>query len=292
MALKVPRRLTAACVKEPTRAVWLARLPEVVADLSRRWSLTLDHPFDNDETSTAWVAPATRGHGTRAVLKVGMPHLEGEHEIQGLRFWNGDAIVQLLEADEALGAMLLERCEPGTPLRDESEPEQDLVVARLLTRLWQATAAPHAFRPLSTMLQYWSEETEAASGRWQDPGLVREGLRLFRDLPPSAPRTVLLATDLHAGNILRAQREPWLAIDPKPFVGDPAYDATQHLLNCQERLRSDPNGTIRRLADLLEVDHGRVRAWTFARAAAEPRDDWKDDPLSDLARQLSTKLRG
>ena len=285
MALTIPRRLTAACVKEPARAVWLARLPDVVADLSRRWSLALDHPFDNDETSCAWVAPTTRVDGTRAVLKVGMPHLEGEHEIQGLRFWNGDAIVQLLEGDEALGAMLLERCEPGTSLRDEPEPEQDRVVAQMLTRLWRSIATPHAFRPLSAMLQYWSEETAAASARWQDPGLVQEGLRLFRDLPVSAPRNVLLATDLHAGNILRAQREPWLAIDPKPFVGDPAYDATQHLLNCQERLRSDPDGTIRRFADLLDVDSDRVRAWTFARAAAEPRDDW-NGPLLDLARKL------
>ena len=65
-------------------------------------------------------------------------------------------------------------------------------------------------------------------------------------------------------------------IDPKPFVGDPAYDATQHLLNCRARLRSDPYGTIRGFADRLDVDHGRVRLWMFARAAAEPRDDWTD----------------
>jgi streptomycin 6-kinase len=57
-----------------------------------------------------------------------------------------------------------------------------------------------------------------------------------------------------AGNVLRADRQPWLVIDPKPFVGDPAYDATQHLLNCGVRLRSDPENTIRRFADLLDVD--------------------------------------
>ena len=82
---------------------------------------------------------------------------------------------------------------------------------------------------------------------------------------------VLLATDLHAGNVLRATREPWLVIDPKPFIGDPAYDATQHLLNCGARLRSDPIETIRRFADLLGVDRDRLRLWMFARAAAGPR---------------------
>ena len=76
-----------------------------------------------------------------------------------------------------------------------------------------------------------------------------------------------MATDLHAGNVLQAQREPWLVIDPKPFVGDPTYDATQHLFNCDARLRSDPEGVIRHFSDLLNVDHERVHLWLFSRAA-------------------------
>lgn len=122
---------------------------------------------------------------------------------------------------------------------------------------------------------------------WPDTELVRDGLRLLCELAQSTPDDVLLATDLHSGNVLRAQREPWLVIDPKPFVGDPAYDATQHLLNCAARLRSDPHGTIRRFADLLEVDHERVRSWTFARAAAEPRDDWREDWLTERTRAIA-----
>lgn len=287
MALSIPGRLTAACLKRPEHAAWLGRLPDVLGSLERRWSLTLGVPFDNDEMTCAWVAPVVLADGTSAVLKLGMPHMEGEHEIEGLRFWNGDPMVRLLKADDDLGAILLERCEPGTVLRSVPAFEQDLIIARLLRRLWRPPVAPHAFRPLSVMTALWSDETLAAAGHWPDAGLVREGLHLFRDLPQSAPEEVLLATDLHAGNVLRAQREPWLAIDPKPFVGEPAYDATQHLLNCEARLRSDPFGTIRRFADLLGVDHERVRVWTFARAAAEPRDDWKDDWLIELARALA-----
>ena len=122
------------------------------------------------------------------------------------------------------------------------------------------------------MTEHWSRETRAAIEQAPDIGLVEEGLRLFEELPRTAPEQVLLATDLHAGNVLQAQREPWLAIDPKPFVGDSAYDATQHLFNCKERLYSDPDGTIRRVADLLGVDRQRVRLWTFARAAIETGD--------------------
>jgi streptomycin 6-kinase len=212
--------------------------------------------------------------------------MEGEHEIQALRFWDGDPTVHLLAADDNLNAMLLERCEPGTVLRQLPEPEQDVVIAGLLRRLWRMPEAPHPFRPLSVMTAHWANETIADSGRWPDAGLVQEGLHLLEELPRTSPNDVLLATDLHAGNILRAQREPWLVIDPKPFVGDPAYDATQHLLNCEGRMRTDPEATIRRFADLLEVDYERVRLWMFARSAAESRDRWDEDTIA-LARVLA-----
>src|SRR5207248_4282012 len=126
--------------------------------LKRRWRVSLGPPFEC-EVSCAWVAPVVRADGTAAVLKLSMPHMEGEHEIQGLRFWDGDPTVWLLEADDDLGAMLLERCEPGTALRTLPELEQDVVVARLLRRLWRPPAARHSFRPLSAMIAYWSEET-------------------------------------------------------------------------------------------------------------------------------------
>jgi streptomycin 6-kinase len=96
----------------------------------------------------------------------------------------------------------------------------------------------------------------------------------------------LLATDLHAGNIIQAQREPWLVIDPRPYVGDPAYDATQHLLN-RAIARSNPLDTIRKFAELAGLDLERVRLWTFARAAAQPRDDWSNLALIELARVIA-----
>jgi streptomycin 6-kinase len=97
-----------------------------------------------------------------------------------------------------------------------------------------------------------------------------------------APRTLL-----HAGNVLKAGREPWLVVDPKPFVGDRSYDPVQHLINCEIRLHSDPIGLVRRVADLAEVDAERVRLWTFARAAADPRDDWKNTRWLDIARTFA-----
>jgi streptomycin 6-kinase len=212
--------------------------------------------------------------------------MEAAHEIEGLRFWDGEPTVQLLEADTDLQAMLLEPCEPGTSLRDLRDEEADVVLADLLPRMWRRPPAPHPFHPLWRMLASWAEETLAAREMWTDPGLVQEGLRLFKELAAVSPDDVLLATDLHAGNVLRARRAPWLVIDPKPFVGDRAYDATQHLFNCQHRMTASPDDTIRRFADLLRVDHERVRLWTFARSAAEPRKEWTDHSHA-IARALA-----
>jgi len=286
MPLVIPARLSASCELTPEGRGWLARLPSIVDDLESRWSLTIGDPFDGDDVSCAWVAPATQPDGSAAVLKVAMPHFEAAHEIAGLRFWNGDPTVRLIDADEKAEAMLLEQCVPGTHLRLRPLHEQDAIVAALLRRLWRSPGTQHAFRPLSTLLAYWAEETLASESEWADPGLVREGLSLFRDLPSTATRTVLLATDLHAGNVLQAEREPWLVIDPKPFVGDPAYDATQHLLNRIDTLWADPLGTIERFAELLRLDAERVRLWTFARLAADPRHDWRDPRPFEVARAL------
>src|ERR1700693_5622690 len=131
MALNVPARLASACRKTPERAGWLSRLPDALRNLERRWSLSLGAPFDHEDVSCAWVAPVALADGTDAVLKLGMPHMESEHEAHGLRAWDGDPTVRLIEADDELGAMLLERCQPGTALRAMPEPEQDVVIAGL-----------------------------------------------------------------------------------------------------------------------------------------------------------------
>jgi streptomycin 6-kinase len=287
--LKIPTSLAANCLTDPERAAWLNRLPDALRRLEYQWALTPDTPLDGEEPTCSYVTAVRTANGTPAVLKIAMPHMEGEQEIQGLRFWNGDPTVRLLEFDDELGAMLLERCNPGTPLRALAEDYQDMVISGLLRRLWRQPLKPHPFRPLSTLTKYWADETLSQINQGQDidMGLVREGLQLFEELPRSATRTVLLATDLHAGNVVRAEREPWLVIDPKPFVGDPAYDATQHLLNCRARLRLHPDTTIRSFADLAGIESERVRLWTFARAAAEPRHDWSNDHLASLARAIA-----
>jgi streptomycin 6-kinase len=279
-SLSIPANLANAVRGEAdgARRTWLAALPQTVGDLAERWSLELGEPYQPGG-QCAWVAPARNAAGEDLVLKVEWRHDESVHEADALRVWSGDGAVRLHAAD-AFGqtiALLLERCVPGVPLGDTTPgPEQDVVVAGLLRRLWTSPPRDHPFRPLQVMCDRWADQFEdelARSPRKVDAGLAREGIAMFRALPGTADRSVLLCTDLHAENILSSRREPWLVIDPKPYVGDPAYDPLQHMLNCPDRLAADPAGLARRMADLTGLDPGRVTAWLFARCVQESAGD-------------------
>jgi streptomycin 6-kinase len=257
------------------RIDWIAQLPQTVRALAQQWSLRIGPPYEPGG-QVSWVAPARDDAGRDVVLKVGWAHPEAAAEADALRLWAGDGAVVVYES-YGFGAtigLLLEPCVPGTTLaatRPEEE-QQDAVVAGLLRRLWRP-AGDGQFPSLRAMCQDWADEFEqeqaVTPSYTVDKGLVRAGMAMFRSLPASADRGVLLCTDLHAENILAAQREPWLVIDPKPHVGDPAYDVLQHMLNCPGRLQRDPVGLCRRMAGLLDLDNDRVLNWMFARSVQE-----------------------
>ncbi len=282
----VPAALRAASPDED-RADWLASLPDVVEAARQRWRLAVLAPFEPGGTA-AWVAPARRESGEPVVLKVGWPHPEGTDEAAGLEWWDGDGAVRLIETATINGApaLLLERCAPGVSLAAlATEEEQDVVVAGLLQRLWREPPPAGPFRPLHQMCVDWADAAERrlAEATGADSGLIEAGLDVFRGLPAAASDEVVLFTDLHAGNVLSARRERWLAIDPKPYVGDRCYDVLQHLLNC-DRLRIDPESLLQRIAGLTGLDPIRLRQWLFARCAVEAVDD---PELAGIAARLA-----
>jgi len=292
MAFPLPRYLAESARRDDGVSAWLMALPRLVADLAERWSLQVDEPFEPGG-QCSWTAPATGPGGVGLVLKVEFRFPGGDErdEAAALRVWAGNAAVRLhATADtEWAYALLIERCLPGTPLGQVlAEPEQDQVVAALLRRLWDQPHPADTFRSLEQMCATWADEFEREYAAAEpadriDPGLARAGIALFRELPSTARDRVLLCTDLHGDNILAAQREPWLVIDPKPYVGDPAYDVLQHMLNCEERLSGDPARLAARMAGLTGTDADRVRMWLFARSVQESVG-------SPLMRQVAGRL--
>ena len=292
MSFTVPQYLAQTARRDEGMRAWLTDLPQLVAGLADRWSLRVGEPFQPGG-QCSWTAPVTTPAGASLVLKVGFRFPGGEErdEAAGLRIWDGNGAVRLHDADETDSAytLLIERCRPGTPLGQVlPEPEQDQVVAGLLRRLWAQPHAAYPFRPLAQMCAAWADEFEreyAATSPADriDPGLARAGIALFRELPQTAGSRVLLCTDLHGENVLAAQRAPWLVIDPKPYIGDPAYDVLQHMLNCEDRLAADPAALAARMASLAGLDGGRVRQWLFARSVQESIG-WP------LIREVATRL--
>jgi streptomycin 6-kinase len=291
VTLPIPANLAAAAARPELAELrdWVAALPDAVRLLTDQWSLRVGSPFEPGG-QCSWVAPVVNADDRRLVLKVGWSHPEAEDEEEALRLWNGHGavLVHACTRFDRTQALLLERCVPGTRLKAAlPEEEQDLVVAGLLRRLWREPPNGHPFRPLQQMCDLWADEFEhklARSPQPPDAGLAREGIQMWRTLPGLADRNVVLVTDLHGENILAAQREPWLVIDPKPYVGDPAYDVLQHMLNCPQRLRADPVGLARRLAQLLELNDNRVLRWLFARCVQESLDE---PDLAQVARRIA-----
>src|SRR5215469_2854954 len=183
----------------PAASIWLRELPARVERCARRWDLELAEPFPQSFVSV--VFPATRRDGSRAVLKIQYPHQESEH-------------------DPEEHALLLERCQPGDHLAGVKQDEALLVFADILPRLWIAAGAP--FRRLAEEAALWAERLPAeweAAGRPFERALIDSALAALDFLIGTQGEQVLLSQDLHGDNVLRANRG-WLAIDPKPLVGE------------------------------------------------------------------------
>jgi streptomycin 6-kinase len=72
-----------------------------------------------------------------------------------------------------------------------------------------------------------------------------------------------------------------------PYVGDPAYDPAQYMLNNPGRLMSDRDGFIDRIADLAGVDRERLAQWVFARCVSE---SIHSRPLREVAETMAAVI--
>jgi streptomycin 6-kinase len=260
----------------PEGRAWLERLPGLVEECALQWTLELERPFEPAHIS--FVCPATLPDGRRGVLKVNFPEPESEHEADALRHYGGRGAVLLLAEDRERRALLIERCEPGSTLWEVGDDARATgIAASVLRRLWCAAPAQHGFRLLSREAERWSEELPRdweALGRPFERSLLDRALSALRGLGPSQGEPVVLHQDFHGGNVLRAQREPWLAIDPKPLVGEREFDAASLLRDRRDELVAvaRPGARVRRRLDQLvaelQLDRERLRGWGIVHALA------------------------
>ena len=263
-------------------AEWLGRLPATLAFCEERWSVSVGPPFP--ELSHNYIAPALQADGTATVLKLSLPNSDFRAEAEALRLFGGHGAARLLELDLDRGAMLLERLEPGVPLTSVRDDEQATsIAAGVLKQLWRPVPSDHPFPTVSE----WARGMErlrsnfgGGTGPLPSP-LVERAEALFAELIPSQSELVVLHGDLHHFNVLAAQRKPWLAVDPKGVVGEPAYDTGAFLHNPTELLNMPHPGQVleRRielLAEELDLDRSRVRGWAISQAVLAAYWGWED----------------
>jgi streptomycin 6-kinase len=222
-------------------------------ELAARWQLTLGEQYPPGAAGRAY--KALRADGTPVVLKIIHPHRESLHEADALARIDGDGAVRLLERTDDGLAILIERCEPGIPLsRLSTEKAMDVLVA-LLPRLWKRA---DGFHTIEDEIDFWVEEGDLAG----------DTLALARELAASQGERVLTSQDLHGDNVLAAQREPWLMIDPKPLAAEREFQAAPILRSGElGHTRKQLLYRLDRLAE-LGLDPERMIGWTVVQTTA------------------------
>lgn len=252
----------------PEGREWLQHLPDRMAACVSRWGLSLEAPYEQSYVSI--VFPAERQDGSQAVLKIQYPHMESEHEAEALRCWNGDGVVRLLDHAPEHHALLLERCEPGDHLSTIHADEALEVFAQLLPRLWLNAGQP--FRTLYDEATDWLKdlpENWERTGRPFEAALLEAAIAALEQLRSTQDQQVLLHQDLHGDNILRAQRMPWLVIDPKPLVGEKELSLAPIIRGYEfGHSRADVVHRLDTLSTLLRVNRERARLWALGQTLA------------------------
>lgn len=264
----IPRALDAQRSLGEEWGDWLDRLPRLAGDVLEEWRLVLDGEALHGHCSL--VLPVRTDAGERAALKVTFDgDDESEHEGLALQRWAGHGAVRLLRADPHRRALLLERLHTHD-LSDAWDIDACEVVGGLYAALH--VPAPAQLRTLTSYVERWLDDLVVLGRDVPMPRRhVDQALALGRDLVSDPASTgVLVHGDLHYANVLAADREPWLAIDPKPMSGDPHYEPAPMLWNRWDELAGDLRNGVRRrfhtLVDVALLDEARARDWVIVRA--------------------------
>jgi len=252
---------------------WLERLPGILAACEERWEVKIGAPVRN--LSFNYVALAVRADGSEAIVKVGLTD-EFPSQPEALRHFGGHGMVQLLAYDERGEAMLMERLRPGTSLRAVEDDEAAIsAAANVMRKIWKPLPAEHY--PFPTVAD-WGKGFARLRALYDGgtgpfpPAIFDRAEKLYAELCATMAEPVLLHGDLHQDNILAAEREAWLAVDPKGVIGEPVYETGSILRNFWPDILSvaNPKALMARRIDQLAAELGfereRIYDWAFAQA--------------------------
>ena len=249
---------------------WLNDLPQIIGEIEKNWLVSAEKSFSN--LSYNYVAPCVCTDGGGAVLKIALPLNEPEifNEAQFLKMANGDGAVKLLKSDESRRAILLERLKPGENLKEACRRNEERAVeiaVPIIRRLLKEPPPNSAFRRLDEWFDNFFEKAAATEFPSEFYHKARE---FYEQLSSDPKRKFLIHGDLHHENILSAEREGFLAIDPKGIIGEVGYEIAVFLNNhrswlaSEKNLREKLNATVRQFSEAFEVSPPDLRKWAYA----------------------------
>nr|WP_246258282.1 aminoglycoside phosphotransferase family protein [Amycolatopsis anabasis] len=205
--------------------------------------------------------------GRSVVLKLTPERDIAATEAAALRAWAGcSRVVDLIDTDLDAGALLLRGIVPGTPLDTIDGPLPLAAVGAMLGELASVTPPPDTFPSLARRVEFMFALAERR--RRGSPGESRLPLPMLRrsraaalELAHGGP-VALLHGDLHPGNVLDGgPGNPAVLIDPRPCVGDPAFDAVDWAVLPLAEGEELTDGIDALREHLPTLDADRVRRW-------------------------------
>lgn len=272
---KFSERITSTFGADGSR--WLEALPNLVDEYVSRWKLKVSGHFD--ELSFNFVLPVERENGAAAVLKLGL-HSHGRlREVAALNHFSGNGAIRVFECDQKTGASLLERAIPGQSLKalflNNEEEKVNRVASAIISQL-QSVPSPNDLSPFKDVAEWGKGFLQFLEARTDLPEElttnILEAHNSFQDLVRTTSKKVVLHADLHHSNILSAERNSYVAIDPKGMYGDPVYELGAWIRNPMPEIleASDLDnifiGRICTMSDTLKFDRKRTWRWAYSQA--------------------------
>lgn len=268
---------------------WIEKLPSLIRTIEQSWEIEVT--TTHKSLTYNYVAFAENGEGKKTILKIGFPSTALDREAKCLEIFNGSGAARLLKYNSDLGALLIERIEPGYNLEKLGEQKAIQAIASVINEL---------HRPVNTNLDFptiqdWGISFKHLRNQFNGgtgplpSNLINEGEAVFKALSESMSSPVLLHGDLHHGNILAGTRKSWLAIDPKGVIGEPEYEIGAFLRNPMSKLVYEDNlaGLLKDRIDIMSemtgYDKKRISEWGFTQAVLsaiwsfeDHRSGWKN----------------
>ena len=245
--------------RSPERDAWCDGLPSRAEDLAGRWRLSPDGPPWYGFLSVVW--PVSDVGGRRLVLKIHDFTAGTDGERLALAAADGGGLVELVEADPTMNALLLQRLDASCTLESVDVDEACGVIGDLVAHVSSHTA-PEGMRSVADVAEAIHASITAQLDRTPavlPRALADQALEMLDTVAAqsrSDPTAALVHGDLHYANVLRAlpgEPETWVAIDPLPCAGRPEWEVAPAIRNRWDDAvaTGDPEEALRRRFDII-----------------------------------------